>query len=497
MIIIPPFRDGVVKPPSGEPSANRPHGRKIQLSQSRPRGRLAERPTDGGFTIPSLLVFYLYLLLCLAPCFANTAPPDVPITLPNGLQIILRERHEKPLVALDMWVRAGSRDERVGEEGCAHFLEHTLFKGTATRKSNELDFAMESLGGIFTAATGPDYAHFGATVPAAALEPALGLLSELIRNVELPDAEIQRERGPILEELALRGADAPTQAMESAYALAYRAHPYRRSPGGTPAAIRARTRQELLAFYKRTYTPERAILVLTGDFDSEAAQAMLALTFGDWKRGEAKAEGKDAPITEPDLTEPRISNILSPERNGKIVIAFRVPPASDSNATRALLLIDALLGSSDGGGMFAIPALAGTKAEARYTPRLDGSLFSLTADILPSADPAAIETAIQTVLRRLQTAPPAAAALQSARQQVLARTRSDGETLAGLARSLGYAALVQADPPETLSRLLPQVKAQDVMKTARLSLDWNHRIEIRFLPAPTTPPITVKENESK
>ena len=447
--------------------------------------------------LSNIRLFCLFAVVFCVPQYAGAAPPDVPLILPNGLRLILRERREKPLVALDMWVRAGSRDEKSGEEGCAHFLEHTLFKGTATRKSNELDFAMESLGGIFTAATGPDYAHFGATIPAASLEPALGLLSELIRNADLPDAEIQRERGPIQEELALRGADAQAQTLESAYALAFTTHPYRRSPGGTPAAIRARTRDELLAFYKQNYTPERAALVLTGDFDSEAAKTLITKTFGDWKRGEASAETKDAPNREPDLTEPRVSNALSSEQEGKIVIAFRVPPASDSGNARALLLIDALLGSSENGGLLAVPALAGTKAEARYTPRLDGSLFSITADIPPSANPAAIEAAIETVLRRLQTSPPTPAALQSARQQILARTRNDGETLAGLARSLGYAALVHADSPETLSRVLPLVKAQDIPKTALRYFDWNRRVEIRFLPAPTSAPTATKENEAK
>ena len=417
-------------------------------------------------------------------CFA--APPDAPVALPNGLQIILRERHEKPLVALDIWLRAGSRDEQPGEEGCAHFLEHTLFKGTATRKSGELDFAMESLGGIFTAATGPDYAHFGATIPPASLEPALTLLSELVRTAELPEAEIQRERGPILDELAIHSADLQTQAIERAYELAYDKSPYRRSPGGTSAAIKARTRDELRAFYQRNYTPERAIFVLTGDFDSDAAKAAITKTFGDWKSAGLKPESQNALIAESDLTEPRISVApTTTENKGKIVIGFRVPPASDSAATRALLLLETLLGSAEGGGKLAVPALAGTKATARYTPRFDGSLFLITADVPPAADSAAIETAIQEVLKRLQTTLPAPAALQSARQQVLAQTRTDSETLAGLARALGYAALVHSDRPEDLPRVLPLVKPLDIARTAQRFFDWDHRIEIRLLPAST------------
>ena len=409
--------------------------------------------------------------------------------MPNGLQIILRERHDKPLVALDLWLHAGSRDERAGEEGCAHFLEHTLFKGTATRKSGELDFEMESLGGIFTAATGPDYAHFGATIPPAALEPALGLLSELVRDAALPEADIQRERGPILDELALRDADLQTQAIERAYALAYDKSPYRNPPGGTPAAIRARTRDDLTAFYQRNYAPERALVVVAGDFDSDAAKAAIVKTFGDWKRSEPKP---DTPIAEPDLTEPRIANAISPRAEGKIVIGFRVPPAADSDATRALLLLESLLGSADGGGKLAISTLAGTKATARYTPRLEGGLFLITADIAPAADPAAIEAAIKIVLSGLTTALPTPAPLQAARQQILAQNRADGETVAGLARGLGYAALVHADRPDDLPRQLPLVRPADMVKAAKRHLDWERRIEIRLLPAPVSAPAALE-----
>ena len=432
----------------------------------------------------------LYPLICVilfqamtrtVPCCA--APPENRVTLPNGLQVLLRERHEKPLAALDLWIRAGSREERPGEEGCAHFLEHTLFKGTATRKVGELDFALESLGGVFSAATGPDYARFGTVVAPSALEPALALLSDLVRKATLPDSEIERERGPILDELAIHSGNLNALVVDRAYALAFEKHPYRHSPGGTAADIRARTRVELLGFYQRNYAPERAVFALVGDFDSAAAKAAIEKTFGDWKRSETKNDVKDAPVLEPDLTAARSAEMPVSGHAGRIAIGFRVPPAADKAASHALLLLAEALGSSETSGLLSAPVFAGTNATARYTPRLDGGLFLLTADASTGADFTRIENALQDVALNLQTAPLSASTLRAACQQISAQFRLDSETVAGLARRLGYAALTQGDSPEDFARVLPLVKPLDIQKAARLYFQWERRIEIRLLPA--------------
>src|ERR1051326_2424281 len=90
----------------------------------------------------------LWLTICLLwlALPAPAAEPPVPKVLANGLRVVVRERHTSPLVAIDFWVRAGSREEREGENGCAHYLEHTLFKGTQGRGGGEADFATENLG---------------------------------------------------------------------------------------------------------------------------------------------------------------------------------------------------------------------------------------------------------------------------------------------------------------------------------------------------------------
>src|SRR5579871_6410840 len=153
---------------------------------------------------------YLCFSLCLLLCGLRAGladPPPAAWTLPNGLRVVTRERHSTSLVAIDLWVRAGSREEAPNEIGSAHFLEHTLFKGTTTRGPGDVDIAIENLGGTLDAATGPDYAHFYTTIISTHLEEGLSILADVVRNATLPDAEVARERGVILDELAEHEAD--------------------------------------------------------------------------------------------------------------------------------------------------------------------------------------------------------------------------------------------------------------------------------------------------
>ncbi len=199
------------------------------------------------------------------------------------MRVLTRERHVSPLVAIDLWVRAGAREETDAEDGCAHFLEHVLFKGTTTRPSGQADIDIENLGATLTAATGPDYAHFYTTVAAAHVQEALAVLADVARNAALPDVEIERERGVILDELAAHDSNPTAHLIDLLYQYAFHALPYGRSPGGSSEAIRRRTRDALARFYARAYRPDHCVLVLVGDITSEQASQLARQAFGDWR----------------------------------------------------------------------------------------------------------------------------------------------------------------------------------------------------------------------
>jgi predicted Zn-dependent peptidase len=468
------------------------------------------------------------LLLCalclsgLRLCRAEETP--APIVLPNGLRVVYRERYASPLVAIDLWIRAGAREERPEENGSAHFLEHTLFKGTTTRGPGDADIAIENLGATLNAATGPDFVHFYTTVASVHLEEALAVLADVVRSATLPEAEIERERGVILDELAQHDADPSAHLVDLLYANAFPTHPYRRSPGGDPNEIRVRRRETLLTFYRRVYTPERSTLALVGDLTPERARHASLRAFGDWQQTEGSRrkaalpapdsrpppengsgnteEGRNGPA--PYTFHPAPSSVTGDTTEPRIGIAFPAPAASDVTMACAAQLVVALLGESDGRGRFAVGALAGTDASARFTPRQDGSLFLITAR-LPAPDGsrraagravastadtptvATLESALRDVLRSLQANPPSRSELAAARLRVQGHAQFDTETNAGLARALGYADIVGGDTPEQFRERVLQLTPADLQRFLQRYLDLSHSLTVRRLPAPSAP----------
>src|SRR5580658_7639225 len=188
----------------------------------------------------------------------------VSVLLPNGMHLVVSERHTSPIVAIDFWVRAGSADELNGENGCAHFLEHTLFKGTTTHGMGAADYDIENLGGVLNAATGADYAHFYTELPAAHLSEATAVIADIVRHATFPDAEVERERAVILDELAKHQSDQFARIQDRLYRIEFPGKPYEHSPGGEPDSIRVRARDTLAAFFHRLYIPSRCTLAFAG-----------------------------------------------------------------------------------------------------------------------------------------------------------------------------------------------------------------------------------------
>jgi zinc protease len=432
------------------------------------------------------------IALALAPTLLAAAPP-APVELPDGMRLIVRERHANPLVAIDLWVRAGAREETPDEYGAAHFLEHTLFKGTTSRKAGEVDDAIESLGGILDAATGPDYAHFYTTVPANRLAPALDILADVMMNATLPDVEVARERGVILDELAQHAADSRDVLVDRLFALAFRQGPYRRSPGGTPADIAARGRDTLAAFYRRCYAPNRASLVLVGDVTPDAAAVAVAHAFGRWR---AVARPDRTTIDENRFAPLPVRAVFQGETTApEIGLAFPAPAAHDTVPCAVARVAASLLGETGLRGRLNSASLSGTQATARFVPRQDATLFLVTAQLrAPAPDEHArgsaldtLEVTLTSAIASLVTAPPNVEELNAAKQALLGQVLFDQETDAGLAHDLGYADLIGGDPPETERARIAQVTSAGVQQFAREWLTASRLLSVRLLPRDEAP----------
>ncbi len=183
-------------------------------------------------------------------------------------------------VTVDVWVRAGGRNEPDPWLGISHFLEHMVFKGTETLKPGVLDAAIEGRGGVVNAATGQDYTHFYITVASQDVADTLPYLAEVVAHAAIPEQEFERERRVVLEEIR-RASDSPDYtAYHGMLAQAYPHHPYGRPVLGTMESLYNITPDILRQYHRSWYQPEHMTVVVVGHFDLDATLALIKRYFG-------------------------------------------------------------------------------------------------------------------------------------------------------------------------------------------------------------------------
>lgn len=206
--------------------------------------------------------------------------PTIVQKLPGGLTLLLRENHDVPVATADVWVGTGAAGETAEVGGISHFLEHMLFKGTENFGLGQIEREIENVGGVSNAATSYDYTHYYLTLPSEGLARGIEMLAEMVISSTLDETELEKERLVILEEYRRKQDDPEALLYEDLYEQLHETGPYHRSVIGEEATIRSISRPQMLDYYHRHYAPPNMALVLTGDFDAEAAARLAEKTFG-------------------------------------------------------------------------------------------------------------------------------------------------------------------------------------------------------------------------
>ena len=207
------------------------------------------------------------------------------LELPNGLLIVLRPMPQAESAAVGMWVRAGGRYERVALGGISHFIEHLLFKGTATRSCEALKQAVEGVGGSLNAFTAEEFTCYMAKVPAGYLRRTIAVLSDMLRHSALRARDIEREREVILEEIRM-AEDAPGQHIHEIFnQLLWPNHPLGQLLAGTEETVKRIRRRDLVAYWRRHYQSNDLLVSCAGAMDADRVVGQLRRTFGRVRRG--------------------------------------------------------------------------------------------------------------------------------------------------------------------------------------------------------------------
>jgi len=206
---------------------------------------------------------------------------DLRITQLNSGLTVATERVPGTLsVATGVWVGVGSRDEPEELMGVSHFLEHLLFKGTATRSAQELSRSVDRRGGDFNAFTSREYTAYYCRLPARHAEFCIELLGDVLTRPALRDADVDAERQVILEEL-LMDDDSPDDVAHRAFnAEIFLGHSLGRDPGGDREHVEAITPDDVRSFFSRHYRAESMVVAAAGPLEHDDMLRMIEQQFG-------------------------------------------------------------------------------------------------------------------------------------------------------------------------------------------------------------------------
>lgn len=184
--------------------------------------------------------------------------------LANGLRVATREMPQSTTVSIGIWVNVGARDEALHEQGIAHMLEHMAFKGTNTRDAQAIATEVENVGGFMNAHTSREETAYYLRLLPEHLDLGIDILTDILTQSTLPDIEIERERGVIIQEIG-QSLDTPDDLVFDLFASAcYDTHNLGRPILGTVNSVSSFKRKDLHGFMRRFYGSKQMLFVATG-----------------------------------------------------------------------------------------------------------------------------------------------------------------------------------------------------------------------------------------
>lgn len=363
--------------------------------------------------------------------------PDASVTtLPNGLEVIIREDHAHPLVSVQVWIKAGSlQEEQHTGAGIAHCVEHMLFKGTAKRDAAQISQGIQALGGYVNAYTSFNRTVYWIDGLAEHAEGYLDILADMVRHSKLDADELAREMDVIRREMAMGNDDPGDTIQHLIQATAFRQHPLRHPIIGHREVFDQITRADVHGFVQRNYVPNNAFIVIAGDVDTKSTLDAVTRLFGDWKRRAFD------PALLPD--EPRQQGTRYAAKNfttdlTRVALGWQIPGESHPDKP-ALDVLAFLLGSGRSSRLY--QDLREKKALAHWVYAgawcaAECGLFTVEAECNP-ADTAKLREGMSEVIERMRKSGPGRAELEKAVRATLSAQMRTLTTVKGQAGSIG------------------------------------------------------------
>jgi zinc protease len=415
----------------------------------------------------------LQILVAAAVSSAMAHMPKVEtFELSNGLKVAVLQVDSAPVVAVQVWYHAGSKDEPRDRRGSAHMFEHMMFKGTQHVRPEAHAQFLNGVGGYVNAQTDEDATHYIDNVPADYLDFAVELEAERMRNLMFRPDMIATEKEVVKEEIRQQENSPIAKGFLRFLAIAYTTHPYAWTAAGTIKDLDQTTPADLEKFYDAYYEPNNAMLVVVGKTTPEAVKASAEKWFGKIPGG-GEPPRPAAKEQEPQQTSQR-SETVEPGQVGVTFVGWHIPAAKDKDIY-ALQVASILLGAGDSSRLKV--RLKGDKKHKALA--LEGGMESLVREdpgiaiafgaYLDAAQAKPVEDAIFDEVKKLADKGPAADELRKAKNEVQSGFVFSLEHAQGLAEAIGRSWILTGDPTQFLRDVdeIEKVSAADVQRVAK------------------------------
>jgi zinc protease len=421
-------------------------------------------------------------------------PPGVTLTtLDNGLNIIVREDHNAPVVSAQAWCGAGSIHEgRWLGAGLSHVLEHMLFKGTTTRPGSRIDQEVQEAGGYMNAYTSFDRTVYHIDVPNTGAVKAIDILCDIMQNASLPPDELAKELDVIRREMDMGQDDPGRRASRRLFEVAYTKSPYRFTIIGYLDIFNELKPENIRDYYHEKYAPNNVFYVVAGDVKNADVVAQIKAAY-------AKTNSRAMPPVmvplEPKQTGERTIIEEAAVELGHVHFAWHIPELRHADVP-VLDVLAVLLGSGRSSRLFQqVREQQGVVHHVdawTYSPGLPG-LFGVSA-IVDGDKFENANIAILAEIEKVKTNSVSADELRKAVKQFISATLSSRKTMEGQAQNLGgnWLAANDLNFSERYLAAVKHVTAADVQRVARAYLSAENRTLYALLPADAAPKTAAK-----
>lgn len=382
--------------------------------------------------------------------------------LGNGLTILVHQDRMVPKVSTQLWYYTGSKDEKTGEKGIAHLIEHMIFKGTEKLSESDINEITHKLSGYCNAFTSYDYTGYLFDLPEHNWRYALDIMSDCMRNCTFKEEHLNSELKAVIQELKMYKDKYTSDLVEKMIEVLFVGHPYTNPIIGYKHDLWSLKRESLVKFYKQHYVPNNATLVVVGDVDPAEVFALAEQKFGQ---------------IEPDHSYVRQEFNLPKDISSKSVAIYRdvtqpimllayLIPGSKSKQDYLIDTISWIVGSGRGSRLYKklVDELQiAVEVESFVDDLFDGSVFFIAVYPSTIADIERIKQVVKEELADLANSGPTAVELQRAARKIKVDYLALLESNHNKAYALGKNYLATGDE-NYLFNYIKQGEEQDLTK---------------------------------